>query len=73
MLLITCSVTGTRELVSTAAVRSIVNRPDSITVEATCPACGQVHVHRTGRRLESARRAAALEVAVRRAETLTPA
>ncbi|WP_040339144.1 hypothetical protein [Candidatus Blastococcus massiliensis] len=73
MLLITCPVTGTRALVSIAAVRSIVNHPDSIAVSATCPACGQEHVHRTGRRLESARRAAALEVAVRRAEAPTPA
>lgn len=67
MLLITCTVTGNRELTSLDAVRSVVNHPDHIAVTVTCPACGGEHVHRTGRRLDEARRAAALEVAVRRA------
>jgi predicted RNA-binding Zn-ribbon protein involved in translation (DUF1610 family) len=73
MLLITCPVTGNRVLASLDSVRSVVNHPDSIAVHLTCPECGGEHVHRTGRRLEEARRAAALEVAVRRAEELTPA
>ncbi len=67
MLMITCTVTGNRELTSLDAVRSVVNHPDHIAVTVTCPACGQEHVHRTGRRVEEARRAVALEVAVRRA------
>ena len=69
MLLISCPVTGTRVLVSLDAVRQVVNQPDSIAVHVTCPTCGQEHVHLTGRRLEQARRTAALEVPVRRAET----
>jgi hypothetical protein len=73
MLLITCPVTGNRELVELSAVLAVVNSADAISVHVTCPACGQEHVHRTGRRVEEARRAAALEVAVRRAETLVPA
>ncbi len=73
MLMITCTVTGNRELTSLDAVRSVTNHPDSIAVAVTCPACGREHVHRTGRRLAEARRAAALEVAVRRAAELTSA
>ena len=73
MLLITCPVTGHRVLASLDSVRSIANHPDSIAVRVTCPACGEEHVHHTGRRLEEARRSAALEVAVRRAETPAPA
>jgi len=73
MLMITCSVTGNREPTSLDAVRSVTNHPDHIAVTATCPACGQEHVHRTGRRLDEARRAAALEVAVRRAVEPTSA
>ena len=73
MLMITCTVTGNRELASLDAIRSIANHPDHIAVTVTCPACGEEHVHRTGRRLEEARRSAALEVAVRRARTTTSA
>lgn len=73
MLMITCTVTGNRELTSLDAVRSVTNHPDHIALVVTCPACGQEHEHRTGRRLDEARRAAALEVAVRRAEELTSA
>ena len=73
MMLISCPTTRTRVLASFDAVRSVVNHPDVIAVQVTCPACGEVHVHRTGRRLEEARRSAALEVAVRRAQTPAPA
>lgn len=73
MLLITCPATGNRVLASLDAVRSVANHPDHIAVTVTCPTCGEEHVHRTGRRLEEARRSAALEVAVRRAETPAPA
>ncbi|SDF92542.1 hypothetical protein SAMN05660662_3872 [Blastococcus aurantiacus] len=73
MLMIGCPTTRTRVLVSLDAVRSVVNHPGSIALHVTCPACVHVHVHRTGRRLEEARRSAALEVAVRRAQTPTSA
>ena len=73
MLMISCPTTRTRVLVSLDAVRSVANHADAIALQVTCPACGEVHVHRTGRRLEEARRSAALEVAVRRAQTPTPA
>lgn len=73
MLMITCTVTGNRELASLDAVRSVTNHPDHIAVAVTCPACGQEHVHRTGRRLDEARRARAVEVAVRRAVELASA
>ena len=69
MLMISCPTTRTRVLVSLDAVRSVVNHVDFIAVHVTCPTCGEVHVHRTGRRVEEARRTAALEVAVRRAQT----
>jgi predicted RNA-binding Zn-ribbon protein involved in translation (DUF1610 family) len=68
MMMISCPTTRTRVLVSLDAVRSITNHADAIVVQVTCPACGEVHVHRTGRRLEEARRTAAVEVAVRRAQ-----
>lgn len=68
MMMISCPTTRTRVLVSLDAVRAVTNHPDAIAVQVTCPACGEVHVHRTGRRLEEARRGAALEVAVRRAQ-----
>ena len=73
MLRISCPITRTRVPAPLDAVRSVVNHADAIAVHVTCPACGEVHVHRTGRRLEEARRSAALEVAVRRAQTPTPA
>ncbi len=73
MMMISCPTTRTRVLVSLDAVRSITNHADAIVVQVTCPACGEVHVHRTGRRLEEARRTAAVEVAVRRAQAHAPA
>jgi hypothetical protein len=72
MLLITCPVTGSRELIGITAVLAVANHRDRIEVTVACP-CGGTHVHVTGRRVQEARAAAALEVAVRRAETLTPA
>lgn len=73
MLRITCTVTGNREPAPLDAIRSVTNHPDHIAVAVTCPACGQEHVHRTGRRLEQARRDRSLELAVRRAEVALPA
>lgn len=72
MLPISCPTTGNRVLASLDAVR-ITNHPDHVAVHVTCPACGGEHVRRTGRALERARQDAALEVAVRRAETPLPA
>ena len=73
MLMLSCPTTRTRVLVSLDAVRSVANHADAIALQVACAACGEVHVHRTGRRLKEARRSAALEVAVRRAQTPTPA
>lgn len=73
MLLISCPTTRSRVLVPLDAIRTIANLADAIAVHVTCPACGGEHVHRTGRRVEEARRSAALEVAVRRAQTATSA
>ena len=69
MLLITCPVTNTDELVAERRIRSVVNHPTHIALHVECP-CGGVHVYRTGRRWESARRAAA---AARPAPELVPA
>ncbi len=71
--MISCPTSRTRVLVALDAVRSIANHADAIAVHVTCPACGEEHVHRTGRRVEEARRGAALEVAVRRAQAPTSA
>jgi hypothetical protein len=64
MLLITCPVTRTDELVSDRRIRSVTNRPTHIAMTVECP-CGRTHVYRTGRRWED-------ELA-RRAEDLIPA
>jgi hypothetical protein len=58
VLLITCPVTRTDELVADRRIRSVVNHPTHIALHVECP-CGGVHVYRTGRRWEAARRAAA--------------
>ena len=50
MLLITCPVTRTDELVAARRIRSVVNAPTHIAMHVQCPACGEVHVYRTGRR-----------------------
>jgi hypothetical protein len=53
MLLITCPVTRTDELVADRRIRSLTNHPTHIAMHVECPACGNVHVYRTGRRLEA--------------------
>jgi hypothetical protein len=55
MLLITCPVTRSDELVAERRIRSVVNHPTHIALHVECP-CGEVHVYRTGRRWEAARR-----------------
>ena len=57
MLLITCPVTRTDELVADSHIVSLVNRPTHIALTVACP-CGGTHVYRTGRRWENARRQA---------------
>jgi hypothetical protein len=54
MLLITCPVTRTDELVADRRIRSVVNHPTHIALHVECP-CGAVHVYRTGRRWEAIR------------------
>jgi predicted RNA-binding Zn-ribbon protein involved in translation (DUF1610 family) len=56
MLLITCPVTRTDELVADRRIRSVTNHPTHVALSVECPACGSVHVYRTGRRWEEARR-----------------
>ncbi len=51
MLLITCPVTRTDELVADRRIRSVTNHPTHIAMHVACPACGGVHVYRTGRKL----------------------
>jgi predicted RNA-binding Zn-ribbon protein involved in translation (DUF1610 family) len=58
MLLITCPVTRTDELVADRRIRSVTNHPTHIAMHVECPSCGRVHVYRTGRRLELERRPA---------------
>ncbi len=70
MLLITCPVTRTDELVADRRIRSVVNHPTHIALHVECP-CGGVHVYRTGRRWESA--AHRPTVPARPAPELTPA
>jgi len=54
MLLITCPVTRTDELVADRRIRSVVNHPTHIALHVECP-CGEVHVYRTGRRWDAVR------------------
>jgi len=54
MLLITCPVTRTDELVAARRIRSVTNHPTHIAMHVECP-CGQVHVYRTGRRWDAVR------------------
>jgi predicted RNA-binding Zn-ribbon protein involved in translation (DUF1610 family) len=54
MLLITCPVTRTDELVADRRIRSVTNHPTHIALHVECPACGSVHVYRTGRKLAGA-------------------
>jgi predicted RNA-binding Zn-ribbon protein involved in translation (DUF1610 family) len=67
MLLITCPVTRTDELVADRRIRSVTNHPTHIAMHVECPACGRVHVYRTGRNL------AAAAAPVREAPALVPA
>jgi hypothetical protein len=53
MLLITCPVTRTDELVTDRRIRSVTNHSTHIAMHVACPACGQLHVFRTGRRWEA--------------------
>ncbi|HEX2074707.1 MAG TPA: hypothetical protein VHF92_13055 [Geodermatophilus sp.] len=64
MLLITCPVTRTDELVADRRIRSVVNHPTHIALHVECP-CGGVHVYRTGRRWEETRRQRAEQRAAR--------
>ena len=57
MLLITCPVTRTDELVAERRIRSLTNHATHIAMHVECPACGGVHVYRTGRRWDAARSA----------------
>jgi len=57
MLLITCPVTRTDELVAEQRIRSVTNRRPHIAMHVECPACGGIHVYRTGRRWEGRREA----------------
>ena len=61
MLLITCPVARTDELVSDRRIRSVTNHATHIAMHVECPACGAVHTYRTGRRWEAAHRAAAAQ------------
>jgi hypothetical protein len=70
VLLITCPVTRTDELVADRRIRSVVNHPTHIALHVECP-CGGVHVYRTGRRWEAA--AHRSTAPVRPAPELTPA
>ena len=53
MLLITCPVTGTDELVADSHIRAVANFPTHIAMTVECP-CGHTHVYRTGRRWKHA-------------------
>ncbi|TFV62990.1 UNVERIFIED_ORG: hypothetical protein E4P37_15995 [Bacillus sp. AZ43] len=64
MLLITCPVTRTDELVADRRIRSVTNLPTHIALHVECPSCGSVHVYRTGRRLERDGRSAPARVPV---------
>jgi hypothetical protein len=58
MFLITCPVTKTDELVADRRIVSVVNRPTHIAMSVACPACGQMHVYRTGRHWDEQRHTA---------------
>ena len=57
MLLITCPVTRTDELVADRRIRSVTNHPTHVALSVECPSCGSVHVYRTGRRWQETRAA----------------
>ena len=70
MLLMTCPVIRSDELVADRRIRSVANHPTHVALHVGCPACGAVHVYRTGRRWEATRAAGAAQrtASVRRAE-----
>ena len=72
MFLITCPVTRTDELVADRRIRSVTNHPHHIAMHVDCPACGAVHIYRTGRRWAAAEEATP-EPAVRPAKGLVSA
>jgi uncharacterized Zn finger protein len=72
MLLITCPVTRTDELVSDRRIRSVTNHPTHIAMHVECPACGAVHTYRTGRRWAAANESVK-EPAARQARELVSA
>lgn len=59
MLLITCPVTRSDELVADRRIRSVTNHPTHIALHVECSACQEVHVYRTGRRWAAVREARA--------------
>ena len=74
MLLITCPVTRSTELVADRRLRSVVNHPTHIALHVECPSCGAVHAYPTGRRWDATRAArAAAASAAHRAEHPVPA
>lgn len=73
MLLITCPVTRTDELVAHRRTRSVVNHPTHVAVTVECPGCGAEHVFRTGRRWEAARARVAARTAAEAAAQPTAA
>ncbi|MGY2064767.1 hypothetical protein [Blastococcus sp. SYSU DS0619] len=72
MLLITCPVTRSDELVADRRIRSVTNHPTHVALHVACPACGGIHVYRTGRRWEETRAARTATVA-QQAKELTHA
>jgi hypothetical protein len=68
VLLITCPVTRTDELVAERHVRAATSHPTHVALSVACP-CGLVHVYRTGRRWEAARARVAARAAGDRART----
>ena len=73
MLLITCPVTRTDELVAHRRIRSVANHPTHVAVTVDCPACGAQHVLRTGRRWEAARARVAARTSAQAAATVVAA
>ena len=73
MLLITCPVTRTDELVADRRIRSVANHPTHVALTVACPACDGEHVLRTGRRWEAARARVAARAAAHAATGSTAA
>jgi len=73
MLLITCPVTRTDELVAQRRIRSVVDHPTHLAVTVACPRCDGEHVFRTGRRWEAARARIAARTAARTTAPATAA